>query len=143
MKCLFFFLTVLTPLAWITGCGMDPSPTSFQEPVITHGTFELTNSGETPIQLSIAQVRCLAGNDIIPIESCFLYLLPDYDEVDPSDIAVPALTTNQYEVTFQSFSAKPYLLEDIQIEVTLEVAGDSIQVLSPYLISRRIPKRRP
>jgi hypothetical protein len=124
------------------GIPVDRSFYSYQEPVITHGTFELENSGEAPIGLSIGQVRCLGGSDIIPIESFFLYLLPDYGEMDPSRIEVAPLTTSQYEITFPSFSAVPYLIEGIQIEVTLEVDGETVQVRSAYKISRRTPKRR-
>ena len=84
------------------GIPVDRSFYSYQEPVITHGTFELENSGEAPIGLSIGQVRCLGGSDIIPIESFFLYLLPDYDEMDPSRIEVAPFTISQYEITFPS-----------------------------------------
>ena len=124
------------------GIPVDRSFYSNQEPVITHGTFELENSGQAPIVLSISQVRVLGGDDIIPIDSFYLYLLPDYDEMEPGHIEVSPLTTSQYEITFQSFSAVPYLLEDIQIEVTLEVDGEMVQVQSPYHISRRTLKRR-
>lgn len=113
-----------------------------QEPVVTHRIFELKYSGPAAMVLSIDQVRVLAEGEIIPIESFFLYLLPDYDELDPSRIELAPSSTSQFEVSFPSFSAVPYLNQDIEIELSLEVAGETVSVRSPYQISRRTPKRR-
>ena len=126
----------------VKGIAVDRSFYSNQEPVITHGTIELMNSGEESLIVAIGQVRCLGGSDIIPIDSFFLYLLPDYDEKDPYRIELLPDTTSQYEISFPLISAVPYLTEEIQIEATLEVDGETVQVRSPYHISRRTPKLR-
>ena len=124
------------------GLPVQRSFYSNQEPVVTHGSFELENSGREPMMLSIGRVRLLGGSDIIPIDDFFLYLLPDYEEKDPALIELLSLTTSQYEISFPPISAVPYLIEDIEVEIMLEVAGETVQVRSPYQISRRTPKRR-
>jgi hypothetical protein len=125
------------------GIPVERSFYSNQEPFITHGTIELENSGDSPVSLAVEQVRCLAGNDVTPIEDFFLYLLPDYVEGDPDQIELPANTTSQYEVSFPRLSAVPYLSDEIQIEVTFTTdRGERFQARSPYHISRRTLKRR-
>ena len=113
---------------------------SYQEPSITHGVFEVENRDEETVLFSIGQVRCFGGSDVIPIEKFFLYQLPEYEEQEPYGIELPPTSAIQYEVSFPPVPAIAYLLEDIRIEVTLEIAGETVRVLSPYEIIRRTPK---
>ena len=113
---------------------------SYQEPTITHGAFKLENGSEEMVSFSISQVRCLAGGDVIPIEEFFLYLLPEYEEQEPSGFELPPNSIQQYEVSFPPVSAAAYLRADVHIEVTLDQDGKTIKVLSPYEIIRRTPK---
>lgn len=133
-------MTQLKSLA-ARGIAVQRSFYSNQEPVITHGIIELRNSGVASATLSIAEVKCLVGTDVITIEDFFLYLLPDYEETEPGHVELPSGATRQYEISFPRLSAVPYLPEDIEIEVTLEFGEDRIRVRSPYRISRRTLKR--
>ncbi|MFQ5433399.1 MAG: hypothetical protein ACE5FD_00825 [Anaerolineae bacterium] len=115
---------------------------STEEPTITHGIIELENLGKNTVCFSIRQVRCLAQDDAILMDSFFVYGLPEYNEEDPKNIHQRPLTTVQYEISFPSVSAIPYLNREIQIEVEVKINDEVVLVNSTYRLIKRI-KRRP
>ncbi len=119
------------------GIPVEYSFYSDHEPYILNGTFEIENKSELTLQFSIHQVWCQVLDRRMPIAQFFVYRLPGFEEEDPLTLQQPPNTTVQYEVSFPQIPAVPYLNEQIQIGIELEISGEMITVLSPYQISRR------
>ncbi|MBD2355180.1 hypothetical protein H6G41_11200 [Tolypothrix sp. FACHB-123] len=120
-----------------------PVETSFyspQEAVITHGVIEIANHSQTVYQAAIKKVICHVGAETIPVDSFFLYRLPDYEELDSNKFTQTGLTTSQYEVSFSSIPAISYLNREIQVEIELSFNGEVISLRSPYMITIRTKK---
>jgi hypothetical protein len=124
----------------VRGIPVYKSYYSNEKPTITHATIELKNLDKKVIQVSIRRVTCRAGDDAIPIDRYFLYQLPDYEEKDFKSIEQSPLTTTQYEISFPPILAAPYVNRNIQVEVELELNGETALVSSPYTLSRRTKK---
>ena len=124
-----------------TGITVEYSFYSDQEPSISHGTIQIDNQSRDPLRFSIRKTWCQVDDEIIPIDSFFVYKLPNYDVREPKAIHQPPRSTIQYEISFPKFSAVPYLDRDIQIAVELDLDGEAVTALSPYIVSRRTKKR--
>lgn len=114
---------------------------SDEEPMITHGVFQIQNNTKVSEEIVINKVSCVIGKNIFPISKYFIYKLPDYIEINDRTIKVPPIHSLKVEISFSFFSALSHLNEDIFIEIVIEMKGEKTTIKSPYTLGIRTKKQ--
>lgn len=113
---------------------------STQEPNITHAQFEIVNSGNDAVNLTVQKIRCCSKGCQISVPDFFLYSLPDYLEHENKLIQQAPMTTTQYEVSFAPVSAAEFSQNRILVEIEFLVDGETILLDCPYVLDLRNEK---
>ncbi|NJO02120.1 MAG: hypothetical protein HC880_10890 [Bacteroidia bacterium] len=124
----------------ISGIEVKKIYYSASEAKITHGAFELTNTSEHSVELSISSLLCRVEDQKIAIPQFFVYKLLDYDELNPAEIQLAAQETLSLEISFAQIPATTYLNQEIMIEATFQQGNHFQEARSPYLLTIRTAK---
>ncbi len=116
--------------------GVVNAPTM---PEVTHGRFGFTNNTDRILKASLVTVEVVTANGRESVDEFHLYVLPDYDELDPGDVQIPPSGRVEVEVSFAGHPASP--AGDPGVVVEVAAGGRIVRERSPVTLIVRTRSR--
>lgn len=110
-------------------------------PAVTAGRFTVLNHGRDPVRVVVTGVTVPRAVVSTALESYFVYLLPDYEEVRSEGTEVPPGNEDEFEVSFPAQALPPDLTEEVEVEICVLVDGEAQVARSPWSWTIRSPRR--
>jgi len=111
------------------------------DPKIGHGSFRLSNAGDTAVSVGVVAAWLELGSQRKPLDQFTVFDLAKEHMVDPKHFEVGATASLGFLLGFPTMAYEPGFGESAAVGVTLSAGGAEVTARSPLRFVRRMPRK--